>query len=131
MIGILWPLITVAQTIPVVATPVFIEGSSTDGIALVASSTLPTPTPQELVIQAFPDAPVMVRIAAAESSFIPTAKNPASTATGIFQILSGTFKSYKCDGVQSNASDNIACARKIYNKEGTAPWNSSKNVWGY
>lgn len=117
-----------AQTIPSTATQPFIEGSSTEDL-LVASSTPPILTPEELVTAAFPDAPIMVRVAKAESSFIPTAKNPASTATGIFQILIGTWKAYGCTGSRVNAADNIACARKIYNDSGTSPWISSKANW--
>ncbi len=88
-------------------------------------------TVEQLVIDAFPDAPVMFRIARAESQFNPEAKNPESTATGVFQILIGTWKDkrYGCTGERTNAIDNIACARKIYDISGTVPWNSSKENW--
>jgi hypothetical protein len=127
--ALLWPLITTAETTSTIATVVF-EGSTTQDEFLVASSIPATPTPQELVQGTFYDAPVMVRIAKAESSFIPTAKNPNSTATGLFQILKGTYIAYDCSGVATNPIDNINCARKIYNAEGTTPWNSSRSVWG-
>ena len=35
----------------------------------------------------FPDAPIMVAVARCESTFIPDAANPHSTARGIFQIM--------------------------------------------
>lgn len=97
--------------------------------ALVASSAPPTPTPQELVVSEFRDAPVMVRIAKAESSFNPNAKNSSSTATGLFQILVGTWEYYDCKGSRTDAPSNIACARKIYEDSGTLAWKSSRAVW--
>lgn len=129
-IVILWPLIATAKTISSAVAPLFIESTSTSDYALVASSIPQALSPRELVMLEFQDAPVMFDIADAESSFNPSAKNASSTATGIFQILKGTWKSYDCSGVRTNASDNIACARKIYDDSGTRPWNSSKNKWG-
>lgn len=72
---------------------------------------------------------IMVSVARAESRFIPTAKNPKSTATGVFQILIGTWNHYGCTGSRTDAPANIACAKKIYDREGTRPWNSSKGMW--
>ena len=84
-----------------------------------------------MVIAEFKDAPVMVSIARAESQFNPKAKNPNSTATGVFQILIGTWNDpyYGCVGERTDPQDNIDCARKIYEKSGTVPWNSSKANW--
>ena len=84
---------------------------------------------ENMVRHEFLDAPIMVEIARAESRFIPTAKNPASTATGVFQILVGTWAAYGCVGERTDASDNIACARIIYNQDGTTPWNASSENW--
>lgn len=81
-----------------------------------------------LISAEFPDAPVMLRIARAESQFIPTAKNPHSTATGLFQVLRGTAAAYGC-GDQTIPEESIKCARKIYDKEGTRPWASSSANW--
>ncbi len=84
----------------------------------------------------FPDAPIMYQVAKAESwdyksqDFNPKAKNPASTAKGIFQILDGTWKGAGCKGDPLQALDNIACARKIYDDSGTRPWDASKGTWG-
>lgn len=71
----------------------------------------------------------MIRIAAAESSFEPDAKNPDSTATGLFQILAGTWKAYGCTGSRTDSMDNIACAKKMYREDGTTPWVSSEAKW--
>lgn len=109
---------------------------SADTIALVATSTpLNTPplplTVKQLVTQEFPEAPVMLRICEAESDCTPTAKSPTSSATGLFQILIGTWKWYDCGPLASRtvATSSIACARKIYDAQGTVPWNSSKANW--
>ena len=86
-------------------------------------------TNQELIQEAFPDAPVMLRIAEAESSLASRAKNPASTASGLFQILKSTWDSNGCLGEPFVASDNIACAKILYSRYGTTPWNASKSKW--
>lgn len=109
--------------------PSFIESSSTVGLALVASSTIPVLTPKEMVEAEFTDAPVMVRVARAESGFNPLAKNPHSSATGLFQILKSTWTATGCTGTSTIASDNIACARKLYDDAGTAPWTASEAGW--
>lgn len=91
--------------------------------------TAPAKTVKELVQEAFPDAPVMVAIAAAESQFNPIAKNPHSSATGVFQILTGTWTGYGCTGDRTNPQDNIRCARIIYEASGTSPWSASAAIW--
>jgi soluble lytic murein transglycosylase-like protein len=53
-------------------------------------------------------------VAKCESGFNPKAKNPNSTASGVFQIIKGTFKQFKCEGYVFDAEDNVKCARKIY-----------------
>ncbi len=97
--------------------------------ATVSKKQTATTSIEAMVASAFPNDPVMVRIAWAESRMRPEAKNPASTASGVFQILRGTWAGYECTGDPFNASDNIACAKKIYEKEGTRPWNASKYMW--
>lgn len=79
---------------------------------------------------AFPDAPIMVDVAKAESQFQLHADNPRSTAYSVFQILEPTFYSYGCKGERGILEVEIACARKIYDKSGTTPWDASKSVWG-
>lgn len=96
-------------------------------------------TPKEKIQLEFKDAPVMVLIADAESDFIPTVKNSSSSASGLFQILRGTWNGNKKDPACSVLGDfdtykfdvdkNIACARILYNKSGTTPWNESRHNW--
>jgi len=75
------------------------------------------------------DITTMIRIAKCESGFKPDAKNGSSTATGIFQIVIGTWDGNRCDGERWNYIDNIKCGWKIYKERGTQPWVSSINCW--
>lgn len=83
-----------------------------------------------MVSSAFPDAPKMLQVAYCESGngcgppLNPTARNPRSTAKGLFQVLDGTRDAYGC-GDQLIPEESIKCARKIYDAEGYAPWASS------
>lgn len=86
-------------------------------------------TPTQLIIAAFPNAPVMLKFAKAESKVCTDNVNPKSSARGCFQILKKTWADYVCIGDPMNTIDNINCAKKIYDKSGTAPWNESKSVW--
>jgi hypothetical protein len=82
-----------------------------------------------MVAEEFKDAPVMVRIARAESGFDPAQKNKSSSASGLFQIVKGTWRGHHCVGDVFDPEDNIACARKIYEANGTVDWNASKHNW--
>jgi hypothetical protein len=67
----------------------------------------------------------MIEIARKESNFKPRAKNPKSTASGVFQITAGTWYSNDCVGDKWNFKDNIDCAWKIQEDRGFQPWE----VW--
>ena len=60
-----------------------------------------------------------LEVAKQESGFNPNAKNPNSSAKGIFQIIDGTWKLYKCTGSVLDYDDNIKCAVKIYKSNGS------------
>jgi excinuclease UvrABC nuclease subunit len=74
----------------------------------------------------------MINIAKKESTMNPLAKNPKSTAKGLFQILDGTWKHYECTGDVLNFEDNTKCAYRIlkgYNKikgQGFGAWEVCK-----
>ncbi len=61
-----------------------------------------------------------MQVGKCESEYDPTAKNPHSTGSGVFQILRGTWKGYKCTGDIFDPDDNVKCAVKIY---------TSNNSW--
>lgn len=75
------------------------------------------------------DAPIMLRIAKAESSLDPKAENDHSTADGVFQILNSTWKGEGCKGSKLDALDNVRCAKILFDRYGTSPWNESKHAW--
>lgn len=83
----------------------------------------------DVVKTTFPDAPVMIMVLKSESSFDCGIKNPGSSARGCFQILTSTWKGAACTGDVYDIEDNIACARKLYDESGLAPWLESKNTW--
>jgi hypothetical protein len=107
----------------------------------VGVSESPTPAPVEFVDKTIDvkrqicdvfksDCDRALAVAKAESGFNPQAKNKHSTATGIFQIIRGTWKLYKCEGERTNAMDNIKCAKKIYDRNHgkfntTGGWSAS------
>lgn len=75
------------------------------------------------------DITTMIRIAKCESGFKPDAKNGSSTATGIFQVVIGTWDGNRCEGERWDFIDNIKCGWKIYQARGTQPWVSSQGCW--
>lgn len=68
------------------------------------------------------DGDKMVAIAKCESGLNPNAMNKKSTATGLFQIINGTWKHYKCTGGITNPQDNIKCAMKLATLSGLDEW---------
>jgi len=59
--------------------------------------------------------------------FNPRAKNPNSTASGIFQFVKATWDSM-CEGDVFDEDDNIRCAIKILSmKNGIRHWEASRN----
>jgi hypothetical protein len=87
----------------------------------------------------FADVPIMVNIAYCESRFRQFDKNGDvfrgavnNQDVGVMQIN----EHYHLDTAQEenynlySAEGNVAYARKLYEKFGTDPWNSSKPCWG-
>lgn len=68
-------------------------------------------------------------IAWCESNYIPTAKNPTSSAEGVFQFLDSTWARY-CEGDKLNEDDNIKCAIYLLSEGGEAHWDASRHCWG-
>lgn len=90
-------------------------------------------TVEEKIRASFPEDPDMaVKVAFCESSLNPNAKHTNSSASGLFQIIKGTWRGYKCGDNQFDPDQNIECARKIYLRNGwgsTASWAASKPCW--
>lgn len=82
-----------------------------------------------MAYDAFEGDQTMLAIGMAESKFDPKAKNPESTAEGLYQILKGIWKLHKCEGTVTDPKDNLACAKKIKEDSGYIPWNASSDNW--
>ena len=83
------------------------------------------------------DPKLAVAIAEAESGLNPNAKNPASSASGIFQFIDGTAQSfcvdlYKIMADMSEKNDpkkQAECAVKMLSDGGLNHWSESRAGW--
>jgi hypothetical protein len=68
----------------------------------------------------------MLRIARCESRLDPAARNPRSSARGVFQLVSlwGT------EAERLDAATNVRTARWLFDRWGTHPWRASERCWG-
>ena len=98
-------------------------------LVITERKTLGVEAIKDLIRQTFPNDPIMLNVAKAESGFNPNAKNPNSSAKGIFQIISGTWKHFECQGEPMNAEDNISCAKKVLEGQGLGAWQESYPLW--
>lgn len=71
---------------------------------------------------------VMYKIMMCESGGIATAKNPNSSAKGLYQVIDGTWRAFQCTGDPYNAEDNRRCAEKIA-EDGLHHWDASATCW--
>ena len=94
---------------------------------------------EQYVRKYFSDIPIMIQIARCESTFRQLDDNGEvhrgkvnSQDVGVMQIkehyqlpaaIKGNYNIYTLEG-------NTAYARALYQKQGTAPWSSSKACWG-
>lgn len=87
------------------------------------------PTPQEYLAElAGNNFELLNRIIICESGWKSTAKNPNSTASGIFQFIATTWNSWG-EGDVFNPYDNIRAGVKLFEAQGTHPWTASKSCW--
>lgn len=103
---------------------------------IVVLSPTPTPAPiktekteiEEKISEVFgKDGDLAIRIAKCESSLNPRAKNKDSSARGLFQIMQSW---HKIDEKWLLDPDiNIKVAKKLFDEQGTVPWNASKWCW--
>lgn len=97
-----------------------------------------TVEPPKLAVATKARADVKERIAWCESRNNPLAKNPHSTAKGIYQFLDGTWRSYAqrywgAEWVNKSVldeEDNRELGEWVIDNYGTADWNASKHCWG-
>ena len=99
------------------------------------------PTVEEMIIEYATlkdvDPDLALRIARCESNFNPKAKNPNSSASGVYQWIKGSFEYYgklywKDDYYQKdrfNPKDNIELAIWVISTKGTSDWTESRHCW--
>lgn len=66
-----------------------------------------------------------LNVACAESQMVTTAKNPNSSARGVFQFVSDTWKR-NCSGDVYSPIDNVSCGVRLISEGGISHWNASK-----
>ncbi len=133
---IAWPLalfIDIHEPTPIEYARAEEIATSTPPVPVVIEVTYTKERTKELIAEAFPDAPIMLRVAACESGFLQHAYNPTNNSHdgGVFQI------SQKYHGARMqklgldpyDVKDNIAYARILYNESGLQPWLASKHCW--
>jgi len=130
-------------TIPSVAVDLYPDLVAQTALArepeLAAAPSTPKPTTQERVRTYFKDLPVMAEIARCESHF-----KQVDQATG--DVIRGRVNANDLGVMQINETyhartaralgldlysleGNLAYARYLYEREGTAPWNASRHCW--
>jgi hypothetical protein len=57
----------------------------------------------------------------------PEIKNPRSSATGLYQFLTGTWNKL-CEGDRTDAKDNATCAMKLISEGGITHWTADLNT---
>ena len=80
------------------------------------------------------DPQILLTLAKCESRFDPKAKNPKSTASGIFQFVKITWESTikelgREDFEVFNSVHNTHAAAYLYSKKGIKPWLASYECW--
>ncbi len=77
-----------------------------------------------------------LNIARCESRFSPDAKNPHSSASGIYQMIRGTWEKTTDDLLWEGDQDvfdpklNIIAGIHLLKQAGSNPWLASKSCWG-
>lgn len=72
---------------------------------------------------------ILDKIIKCESGYNAAARNPTSSAKGLFQIIDGTWRHFQCEGNVLNAEDNYKCGLKIATQSGLHHWNASRHCW--
>ena len=86
---------------------------------------------KQLILHAFPDAPIMVKVAECESELLPHADRAGlHVDVGLFQINQVHLSRLSELGLDRwDPVDNITYARMLYDEAGLTPWSMSKYCW--
>ena len=108
---------------------------STGRVVVMPPSPLPPAQVDSLIRQHFQEADVALalRIAWCESRYDTNAKNPHSSASGLFQVMegwwSGAWSSYPAFNPY-DAEQNVKFAAWLFYNSGKQNWNPSRGCWG-
>lgn len=107
-------------------------------LAAELETTEPKKDVEAFVRSYFQDIPVMISIAKCESTFMHTLTDGSvikgkvdNADTGVMQI-NLRYHEARAEALGFNVhklEDNLAYARKLYEEQGTKPWNSSAACW--
>jgi len=116
-----------------------ITGGSLQSTQAVLQAMPQSQTVEEYVREYYADTPILADIAACESHFRQYDKNGSVLHgevvyedIGLMQV-NETYHQKTADKLGldlTTMQGNLAYAKYLYEKEGTAPWNSSKPCWG-
>ena len=82
---------------------------------------------KEMAPQYGVDVKLALDLAGWESQFDPDAKNPLSSATGIYQFLSGTWERL-CYGNRTDPLDNTRCFLELWSSGKTSHWTADPKI---
>lgn len=100
--------------------------------ALTAATAIPMLAANGVAFAATPNWDPIIQC---ESGGNPTAKNPGSTASGLFQFINGTWRAYgglefAPTARQATVQQQYIVANRAYADAGFSPWNASRSCWG-
>jgi len=84
------------------------------------------------ILETFPNAPIMVKVAACESGLNPLAdRGGLNVDVGLFQINQVHLDRLNELGLdRRDIDDNLKYARMLYDEQGLDPWYMSEHCWG-
>lgn len=113
-----------------------VEESTIETVVPVYGFTPPVSSPEkervvELILQTFPEEPVMVYVAMCESGLDPLAdREHRNVDVGLFQINQVHLPRVNALGLdRRDLYDNLTFARMLYDESGLNPWYMSEHCW--
>jgi hypothetical protein len=132
------PMILATSTIEI-EEPLPLPKKLPPGVNCLEDCPLIVPDVEAVVRDHFRDNPIMVEIARCESTFkhwdtdgSVLMNRQGSSATGVMQLMA-SYHARPAEKMGLDITDlegNLAYAEYLYDRQGTTPWNASRNCWG-